>query len=285
MQIQGTSAGGPLSVVGGIVRDEGVFGLTRGLSASLLRQGVYSSTRFGVYDIGKQYLTDNGQTALPLHYKVANGLVSGAIGAAVGSPADLAMVRMQADGRLPAAQRRNYKNVGDALIRVSREEGVLALWRGCGPTVQRAMIVTAGQLASYDQAKEAFVRYAKMSEDDVSTHISASLTAGVVASVASNPVDLIKTRLMNMKANADGTMPYRCGGAEAFQRIVMGVSAQSSCCCCCCLHRCCNSQRYARLCAQDSPVRRNPRSSKGPGPNYAAPVPVRGDHVYLSRTN
>lgn len=95
MQIQGNSAGGPLSVVGGILRDEGAFGLTRGLSASLLRQGVYSSTRFGVYDIGKQYLTNNGQTSLPLHYKVANGLVSGAIGAAVGSPADLAMVRMQ----------------------------------------------------------------------------------------------------------------------------------------------------------------------------------------------
>lgn len=73
------------------------------------------------------------------------------------------------------------------------------------------MIVTAGQLASYDQAKEAFVHYAQMREDDVGTHISASLTAGVVASVASNPVDLIKTRLMNMKPNPDGTMPYRYG--------------------------------------------------------------------------
>lgn len=84
-----------------------------------------------------------------------------------------------------------------------------ALWRGCGPTVQRAMIVTAGQLASYDQAKEGLVRFARMSEDSVGTHISASLTAGVVASIASNPVDLIKTRLMNMKPNPDGQMPYR----------------------------------------------------------------------------
>jgi hypothetical protein len=31
------------------------------------------------------------------------GLGAGAIGAAVGNPADLAMVRMQADGRLPMA--------------------------------------------------------------------------------------------------------------------------------------------------------------------------------------
>ena len=37
------------------------------------------------------------------------GLGAGAMGAAVGNPADLAMVRMQADGRLPAELRRNYK--------------------------------------------------------------------------------------------------------------------------------------------------------------------------------
>ena len=42
----------------------------------------------------------------------------------------------------------------NALIRITREEGVLTLWRGCGPTVVRAMVVNAAQLASYAQAKQ-----------------------------------------------------------------------------------------------------------------------------------
>jgi len=33
-------------------------------------------------------------------------------------------------------------------------------WQGCAPTVARAMVVNAAQLASYSQAKEAFKRYA-----------------------------------------------------------------------------------------------------------------------------
>ena len=35
----------------------------------------------------------------------------------VGSPADLTLIRMQSDSTLPAASRRNYKNVGDAMVR------------------------------------------------------------------------------------------------------------------------------------------------------------------------
>ena len=45
------------------------------------------------------------------------------IGALVGNPADLTLVRMQADGRLPHNQRRNYRHAGDAVYRIAREEG------------------------------------------------------------------------------------------------------------------------------------------------------------------
>jgi solute carrier family 25 oxoglutarate transporter 11 len=61
---------------------------------------------------------------------------------------------MTSDGNLPANQRRNYKNVFDALFRIFREEGILTLWRGAIPTMGRAMVVNAAQLASYSQAKQ-----------------------------------------------------------------------------------------------------------------------------------
>lgn len=93
---------------------------------------------------------------LPLYQKALCGLTAGAIGACVGSPADLALIRMQADATLPAAQRRNYKNAFHALYRIVADEGVLALWKGAGPTVVRAMALNMGMLASYDQSVELF---------------------------------------------------------------------------------------------------------------------------------
>lgn len=98
----------------------------------------------------------NGGKPLPLYQKALCGLTAGAIGASVGSPADLALIRMQADATLPAAQRRHYKNAFHALYRIVGDEGVLALWKGAGPTVVRAMALNMGMLASYDQSSEFF---------------------------------------------------------------------------------------------------------------------------------
>lgn len=38
------------------------------------------------------------------------------VGAVVGNPAEVALVRMTSDGRLPAAERRNYSNAFSAVV-------------------------------------------------------------------------------------------------------------------------------------------------------------------------
>ena len=48
--------------------------------------------------------------------KAYSAIIAGFIGSLVGNPADLALVRMQADARLPVEERRNYKNVVDAFL-------------------------------------------------------------------------------------------------------------------------------------------------------------------------
>ena len=58
---------------------------------------------------------------------------------------------MQADSLLPEHQKRHYRGVGDALLRVTRDEGVRGLYRGVGPNVGRAMALNMGMLASNDQ--------------------------------------------------------------------------------------------------------------------------------------
>ncbi|VFQ88078.1 unnamed protein product [Cuscuta campestris] len=198
---------GPVAVGVRIVQQEGVVALFSGVSATVLRQTLYSTTRMGLYDILKQKWSEPETNAIPLPKKIAAGLIAGGIGAAVGNPADVAMVRMQADGRLPAAQRRNYKSMVDATSQMAKKEGVTSLWRGSSLTVNRAMLVTASQLASYDQFKETIIEKGIM-KDGLGTHVTASFAAGFVAALASNPVDVLKTRMMNMKVEAGKAAPY-----------------------------------------------------------------------------
>lgn len=204
LQIAGASGGGggnlgPYSMGKLIFQQEGVGGLFKGLSASLLRQAVYSGARFGAYDSIKERMGEHPD-APPLSFlqKGVAGLTAGAFGAVIGSPADLTLVRMQADGKLPPAQRRNYRNVFHGLSSIVKEDGIKALWLGSSTTVVRAMIVTASQLAAYDQIKEILIRDTGMA-DAPPTHMLGGFLAGFVAACTSNPVDVVKTRVMNMR--------------------------------------------------------------------------------------
>merc|ERR1719379_791585 len=96
--------------------------------------------------------------------KVACGIYAGALGAGLVCPVEVSLVRMQADGKLPVEQRRNYKHVFDAIYRILKEEGVAVGWRGVGATMSRAMVVTLTQLATYDQAKEQYVKTFNMKD-------------------------------------------------------------------------------------------------------------------------
>lgn len=125
--------------------------------------------------------------------KAGLGMLAGASGAFVGTPAEVALVRMTADGRLPLDQRRNYSSVFNALVRITREEGLLTLWRGAIPTMGRAMVVNAAQLASYSQAKEALLSTGYFKED-ILLHFCGSMISGLITTAASMPVDIAKTR-------------------------------------------------------------------------------------------
>jgi len=180
-----------------IFRTEGALGLFKGVDASAARQLVYSGTRFGMYDVLKG-MAGESDKPLSMVAKVVCAAGAGAIGAFAGNPGDLAMVRMQADGKLPEAERRGYRNIFDAFSKIARTEGLLSMWRtGVIPNMNRATIITVGQLAAYDQCKQLLLESG--AKESMSTHFGASLMAAFIASVMSNPVDVAKTRLMNQK--------------------------------------------------------------------------------------
>lgn len=188
-----------------IVKNEGVAGLYAGYSAAILRQMVYGTARLGLFRVFSNQLQEDGKP-LPFYQKALCGLGSGALGSFIGNPADLALVRMQADGNLPMAERRNYKHAGDALFRIVREEGVTTLWRGSAPTVYRAMAMNVGMLATYDQVKQELTPVLGVGAP---LNWSSSAISGVVAATVTLPFDMVKTRIQKQSPGPDGVLPYK----------------------------------------------------------------------------
>jgi dicarboxylate transporter 10 len=152
-------------------------------------------TRFGVYeDLKGRFTTSSTQPSFLSLVAIASA--SGFAGGVVGNPGDVLNVRMQHDAALPLEQRRNYKHAIDGIFRMSREEGISSLWRGVWPNSSRAVLMTVGQLATYDGFKRAILDRTSMG-DNLTTHFTASFLAGFVATTICSPVDVIKTRVMS----------------------------------------------------------------------------------------
>jgi len=98
---------------------------------------------------------------------------AGSFGGACGNPADVVMVRMQNDAKRPLNERYNYKHAIDGLIKIQREETFRGLFRGIGPNVNRAILMTASQLATYDKFKELLLGTGVF-KDNYITHFGAS---------------------------------------------------------------------------------------------------------------
>lgn len=206
---------GPKPSAFGVARDIVTSGkaldLYTGLSAGLLRQAVYTTARLGFFDTFLKTLNKNAESsnrAVTFGERAGAGLAAGGIAAMIGNPADLALVRMQSDGLKPADKRANYRGVVDALMRISRYEGVGALWAGAFPTVVRAMSLNLGQLAFFSESKAQLAKRTSLSTQNQT--FAASAIAGFFASFLSLPFDFIKTRLQKQQKDPHtGRLPYK----------------------------------------------------------------------------
>ena len=96
-----------------IKQTNGVTGFWTGLSAGLLRQCSYTTVRLGVYR-----KLEESYTPKSFAEKLALGGSAGFIGSLFGNPAEVALIRMCADGNLPKAEQRGYTSAFNALTRI-----------------------------------------------------------------------------------------------------------------------------------------------------------------------
>lgn len=178
------------TLVGRIVREQGYLALYNGISASLLRQITNTMPRFAVYEFGRHLFSNSVLGSL------SQSSLAGIASGICGTPADLVNVRMQNDVKLPKEKRRNYKHAIDGFAQIIKKEGVITLFSGWTLVAARGTLMTIGQNCCYDLAK-AYMLTKPYFKDNVVTHFTASMVAATVATVLTQPLDVIKTRRMN----------------------------------------------------------------------------------------
>ncbi|KAJ9056923.1 hypothetical protein DSO57_1027612 [Entomophthora muscae] len=204
LQTQYNTSQGMVGTALQVFKHEGFGALYSGLSASLLRQMTYSTVRFGTYDFLKYQLRDKeGNLSFPK--LILSAILAGCIGGGVGNPIDIVNVRMQNDGQLKPQLQRNYKNVLDGLYQITRTEGFLVLFRGLRTSMCRSVVMTVSQLGSYDFIKRQLLS-SSLFEENLTTHFTCSLLAGLVATTACSPLDVVKTRIMNSHQSSPRTI-------------------------------------------------------------------------------
>jgi len=209
-----------------ILRNEGFAGFYSGLSASLARQLTYTTARLSIYNV---LLEKNKEC--DFFRKMIMASIAGSIGAFVGNPADVALVRMSIDSSIPADQRKNYKHVFDVWYRMAKEDGVASLWKGSLPTIYRAVIVNVSQLATFTQSKELIVSQSinlgYPIENKYYIFTIAALISGFITSVCSLPMDLAKTRLQQQSCHYNGMISclYNTARLEGVKKLWSGFGA------------------------------------------------------------
>ncbi|XP_035759565.1 brain mitochondrial carrier protein 1 [Egretta garzetta] len=130
------------------------------------------------------------------------GVVSGVISSAIANPTDVLKIRMQAQGSLFQG------GMIGSFIDIYQQEGTRGLWRGVVPTAQRAAIVVGVELPVYDITKKHLILSGLMG-DTIFAHFVSSFTCGLAGAIASNPVDVVRTRMMNQRAIVGSTELYK----------------------------------------------------------------------------
>ncbi|KAJ4920064.1 hypothetical protein JOQ06_022449 [Pogonophryne albipinna] len=153
-----------------IGKEEGLKALYSGISPALLRQASYGTIKIGTYNSLKRLFVTHPEDETMI-INVFCGVVSGVLSSSLANPTDVLKIRMQ---------------------------GVI-------PTAQRAAIVVGVELPVYDITKKHLLKSGAMG-DTILTHFIASFTCGLAGALASNPVDVVRTRMMNQRVSSGAPM-------------------------------------------------------------------------------
>lgn len=155
----------------------------------------------------------------------ACGAVAGIASGIVTCPLDVIKTRLQGQGSWrPRNFARPSRVVYQGLVGTARviwvEDGIKGMYRGLGPMLLGYVPTWAVYMTVYDSSKDFY--YTRIENKWVS-RVCASITAGACSTLATNPIWVIKTRLMSQvssRASAENRTPWHYRNTfDAFRKM------------------------------------------------------------------
>lgn len=186
-RLQQERTGPRLSMVRMVVRvvgEESLAGLWRGVVPSLSK----TVPGVGLYFSSMHYIKTSLYDGRPSHLQsVVIGCSARTVAGSVMIPFTVIKTRFE-------SQHYNYRSVGEALKSILKVEGYRGLTRGLVPTLARDVPFSGLYLMFYEHLKAVTPREVKELQPSA-VHFLSGLVAGVLASLVTQPADVVKTEL------------------------------------------------------------------------------------------
>lgn len=115
----------------------------------------------------------------PIWQQLALGGTSCAIATTFTHPIDTVKLRLQLQGAY-ATESARYSGLFSGLARVTRDEGVSALYLGISPAILRAATYSATRLGMYEPLRTFFKEQARQQNPTFATKVSAAVCSGAL---------------------------------------------------------------------------------------------------------
>jgi hypothetical protein len=217
--VSGSSYRGPMDVLYQTFRTEGVGGLYRGFSTVIVGGTPGTIVYLCSYDIFKDKISSitssssqqcaSSQDSFMVHF--LSGILAETVACLIYVPVDVIKERLQIQHKRDSFQ---YKGGWDALVQISKNEGLRGIYKGYGATLASFGPFSALYFMFYEKFKLWSKQYdgqESMSLPFQWTVIS-SAGAGALASFLTSPLDMAKLRLQVQRGSqksASSTTSYR----------------------------------------------------------------------------
>ncbi|KAM7012853.1 mitochondrial coenzyme A transporter SLC25A42-like [Tautogolabrus adspersus] len=171
---------------------DGLLGLWRGNSATMVRVMPYAAIQFCSHEQYKKHLGGyygyQGK-ALPPVPRLLAGSLAGTTAAMLTYPLDMVRARMAVTAK------EMYSNIMHVFVRISQEEGVKTLYRGFTPTILGVIPYAGITFFTYETLKKLHTEKTKRSHPYPYERLAFGACAGLIGQSASYPLDVVRRRM------------------------------------------------------------------------------------------
>jgi len=202
---------GIMDILVRVPKEQGVLSFWRGNFANVLRYFPQQALNFAFKDFYKRvFIGDVDKKKQFTKFFIGNVLSGGAAGATslcFVYPLDFARTRLAMDIGSHKTGNREFKGIGDCLIKIAKHDGIVGLYRGFNVSVQGIIVYRASYFGLFDTVKAVVVSDPKHMNFFAAWALAQVITA--TSGTLSYPWDTIRRRMMMLSGVEAGKRQYK----------------------------------------------------------------------------